>query len=129
MTNEHDEVTKQGQATVTMSRGTKKETEANTPGSQADPVMIKDFALPQRRFQETNYSKVGLTMGLTKSLGNFEFARMDVYVEDFCEVDKKRETLDAINRAATDYVVKAMIELDAYIKDKKSGAKDTKLGF
>lgn len=118
----NDEVSKAGFVNVVASSGKKKDSEVNMPGSQADPYLNRDYSLPQRKFQETNYSKVGLTLGLTKSLGNFEFARIDVYAEDFCEPSKKQETWDGLNDLATKYVVKTVKELEDYIKDKKATA-------
>lgn len=123
------EITKQGQVTVTASTGTKKDSEANKDGSQANPVLEKEYVLPPRRFQETNYSKVGLTIGLTKSLGNFEFLRVDVYAEDFCEPEKKTETWDALHDLAGEYCYRVATNIESYISEKKNGKNKEKLGF
>ena len=124
-----DEVTKQGSITQTVSAGSKKDTVANKTGSQADPDVSKDYSLPPRRFQDTNYSKVGVTFGLTKSLGNFEFARIDVSAEDFCDPSKKKETWDELSKLASEYAFKAAADVDAYLTDKKSGKSKDKMGF
>lgn len=123
-----EEVNVQGKVIVTTSQGTKKEAEANVAGSQADPVVQNERDLPVRRFGEADYSKVGLTFGLTKSLGNFEFARIDVTIEDFCAVDKKVEALDQIKKLASEYVYKEAQAIDAY-KAEKAAPKKEKLGI
>lgn len=123
-----EEVNVQGKVIVTTSQGTKKEAEANVAGSNADPVVQIERDLPVRRFGEADYSKVGLTFGLTKSLGNFEFARIDVSIEDFCAVDKKVETLDQIKKLTSEYVYKEAQAIDAY-KAEKANPKKEKLGI
>lgn len=108
--------TKTGSVTTTVSAGSKKDTQANVEGSQANPATSKDM-LPTKELP-VNHSKVGLTFGITKSLGNFEFLRVDVTAEDFCEPDKKVETLDALNRVTSEYAVRAVQEGMEYLKQK-----------
>ena len=110
-------VEKQGSVTATMSAGTKKDSTANVEGSQAHPQMQKDM-LPPREVPAL-YSKVGLTFGITKSLGNFEFLRVDVTAEDFCAPDKKQETLDALNVVTSDYAVRSIQQGMEYLKNKE----------
>lgn len=117
---EAEETLAQGKVIVTASAGTKKDGEANKPGSPGDPKVEREVPLPQRRFPNGEFSKVGLTFGLTKSLGNFEFARIDVYVEDFCAPDKKVETLDEINKIASDYTFRISKDIEQYVADKKA---------
>lgn len=108
--------TKQGSVTTTVSAGSKKDSTANVEGSQAHPNMQKDM-LPPREVPAV-HSKVGLTFGITKSLGNFEFLRIDVTAEDFCAPEKKVETLDAINVVISDYAVRALQQGMEYLKNK-----------
>lgn len=122
------EVTVQGKVTETASVGTKREAEANKAGSQADPVVERHQDLPPRRFQDTNYSKVTVTFGLTLSLGNFEFARIDVSAEDFCAPEKKKETWDELAKIATEYVFDRATDVKKYITEKKDPKKE-KMGF
>ena len=114
---DNDQTIKTGSVSTTVSAGSKKDSAANIEGSQANPITEKS-PLPSREFSGNNYSKVGLTFGITKSLGNFEFLRIDVVAEDFCAPDKKVETLDAINAVATEYAVKAVQQGLEYLKQK-----------
>jgi hypothetical protein len=112
-----DQTIKTGSVTTTVSAGSKKDTQANVEGSQGNPHVEKDN-LPSKEFVGNNYSKVGLTFGITKSLGNFEFLRIDVVAEDFCEPSKKVEALDEINKLASDYAVRAVQQGLEYLKQK-----------
>lgn len=109
----------QGRVVAIASTGSKKQAEADEPGTQSDPAIIEDRPTPQRAFPEGKYSKVGVTLGVTKSLGNYEFARADVTVEDFCEQDKKEETLKAVNKIAEAHLRGITTNIDKYVAEKK----------
>ena len=75
--------TKMGKTVVTTSVGDSGADFANLPGSKADPD-VETHPREPREFGEHDYSKVTVTLGITKSLSDFEFARVSVSIEDFC---------------------------------------------
>ena len=109
----------QGRVVAIASTGSKRQSESNEPGTQSDPAVIEDRPMPQRQLPENKYSKVGIVLGVTKSLGNYEFARADVTVEDYCEPDKKEETLKSVNKIAESYLRGITTNIDKYVAEKK----------
>lgn len=110
-------VRKRGKATIRASAGSAADAAADKVGSQSDPEV--EELLREERELPALHSKVGLTLGMTRSLGNFEFARVDVYVEDFCETDKKKATFEALHKEATAMVGGVVKDIDAYLKKKR----------
>lgn len=73
-----------GKEVVTHSAGTKQEGDANVQGSSSDPE-VKTYMREPQEFLPKSYSKVTISLGMTKSLGDFEFARVDVEIEEYCD--------------------------------------------
>jgi hypothetical protein len=66
-------------------------------GSKNEPEVIKE-RMPLREIPRDNYSKVRLTYGVTKSIGNYEFIRVDVSAEDFCHPEDKQAAYDNLDK-------------------------------
>lgn len=113
----------QGQVSVSVSSGTKKDSQANKENSSAVPLVTRT-PLEPKQFRDGQYSKVGVNFGLTMSLGNFEFAKIDVSCEDFCAPDEKKETWQALSKEATNYLFSAAKNVKSYLNEKRDG-----LGF
>ena len=64
-------------------------------------------------------SRMGVNYGLTKNLQNFESARVDVYVEDYCEPDKKKEKIAELSKISWDYVHKASGHIAEFVEKKR----------
>lgn len=116
-------VTKRGRASTMVSAGSKYDAAENKPGSQGDPEVEREIR--EEREVPVVYSKVAVTLGMTRSLGNFEFARVDVTIEDFCAPDQKKETFEALHKDATAMVGGVVKDIDAYLKKKRDRAKGT----
>lgn len=93
--------TKTGKTVATASAGTSTDTAMNAPGFQANPDVDTQMRAP-RDFPAGQYSKVCLSLGLTKNLGDFEFARIDVGIEEFCDptLEARTETFTALQAEA-----------------------------
>ena len=51
---------------------------------------------PRPPVEGERLAKVGVNLGITKSVGNYEFIKVDCYFEDYCESDKKQELFDRL---------------------------------
>lgn len=99
-----------GEATTSISIGN---SQSVGEFSQENPVIVKD-KLPATQVKSNNYSEVALSYGLTKSLGNFEFIRCDVWVKDFCDQDKKQECWDNLNKEVTVRLEKVLQDIEKF---------------
>ena len=99
---------KNGKITETVSVGTR---ESVGEGSQENPNLKKEM-LPPKDVPE-KYSKVILSYGMTKSIGDFEFIRIDIGAEDFCARDKKQETWDELHKEVS-------LRIEKILKDTES---------
>lgn len=100
---------KNGKITETVSVGTK---ESVGEGSQSNPNLKKEMLPPKD--VEDRYSKVILSYGMTKSIGDFEFIRIDVGAEEFCDRDKKQETWDALHKEVSSRIEKILNETEKF---------------
>jgi len=109
---------KRGKAVTVASAGSKLDAAQEKSATHKDPEIKTEYPLPERTF-ESAYSKVGVSLGMTRSLGNYEFARVDVYVEDFCEPDKKLETFNELHKQATSMVGVVVKDVDKFLEGKR----------
>lgn len=98
-----------GQAVTSISIGTADSVGENSPGN---PILIKEKLKP--KMVKENYSEVSLSFGLTKSLGNFEFMRVDVFAKDFCASDKKQECWDLLDKEILERLEKVLANVEKY---------------
>jgi plasmid maintenance system antidote protein VapI len=99
---------KSGEATTTVSIG---QASTTGEGSPEKPVVIKEV-LPPKEFTHARNAEVSLSYGITKSLGNFEFIRVDVWVKDFCESERKQECWDKLETEALKRLEKVLTNID-----------------
>lgn len=86
--------------TTTISVGSKKHT---GPGTDSQPETTKKKT-NHRDVEVDNIARVAGTWGITKSLGNYEFARMDVQIEHYCDKGKEAEKIVELEQIACDYL-------------------------
>lgn len=63
---------------------------------------------------EKPWSKVRLGYGVTKSIGNFEFVRIDVSAEDYCLSDEKQKTWDELDTVVSERIQKCISEYERF---------------
>lgn len=87
-----------GKMTTSESVGTAKDIEDNVEGSKACPEVTE--APRQSRQLPARHSKVMVKLGLTKALGNFQFARVDIGIEEFSDAtpEARAQTFQAITQ-------------------------------
>jgi hypothetical protein len=100
-----------GEVTTSVSVGTANQTEGE--GSPSEPEITKE-TLPLREVPLNHYSKVRLTYGITKSIGNYEFVRADVSAEDFCHPDQKQECWDNLDKEVSLRISKVMDNVEKF---------------
>jgi hypothetical protein len=64
------------------------------------------------------WSKVRLGYGLTKSIGDFEFVRIDVSAEDYCPRDMKQQAWDALDVMVSERIKKCLAEYEQFRSSK-----------
>jgi len=108
--------------TTTLSVGSKKHT---GPGTESQPEVTKTKT-NHREVCTESMARVAGTWGITKSLGNYEFARVDVQIEHYCEKGKETQKIIELEQIACDYLsVMVMDVAEKIFKEKK--LKDTSL--
>ena len=102
-------VKKQGKVVGTISAGSKND---EGEGSPSEPHTVETLREPVEVPQR--YSKVMLSFGITKSLVNFEFARIDVGAEDFCAPEDKDEAWTNLSLSVGACLEKLIGEIDTF---------------
>jgi hypothetical protein len=83
-----------------------------SPGGDAksEPIIEKQV-LPPRPVQPFP-SKVTFSMGYTKSFGNYEFLRVDVSAEDYCDPENKKQTWEHLETVTTEKIKEVMTTIE-----------------
>jgi len=106
-------VVKTGKVLTSISVGTAKEV---GEGTQEQPILVKELLASSH--VTPCYSEVSMSYGATKSLGNFEFIRCDVWAKDFCEFDKKQECWDNLEKEISTRMEKVLNDVTKFIGEK-----------
>jgi hypothetical protein len=133
-----DEMMVSGSVTVTQSVGNRQSVGEGSP-QQADVTKEK---LPAKIIQEPKkrgrpkgskndsakaevhtrapeaWSKVRLGYGVTKSIGDFEFVRIDVSAEDYCPPRLKQQTWDELDVVVSERIKKCLSEFEQFRSSK-----------
>lgn len=80
--------------------------------AQEKPILTKEKL--KAKEVPVDSSEVAISFGLTKSLGNFEFFRCDVYAKDFCAIDQKQKTWDLLEKEVSERLEKVLNNMDKY---------------
>lgn len=88
--------------------------------AKGDPTIGRDLLPP--RTLPPGASKVRISLGMTKNLGNFEYARMDVAIEDICEATPEARTacFDGIKGEARAMLSSLIARVDASIAGRRT---------
>lgn len=99
--------TKIGTTVISESVGSAQDVAMDLPGSKSNPE-VYDKARKPRRFENGDYSKVYVKLGMTRALGEFEFARIDVAIEEFCEPtpEARKDTFQEITQEVKQHMSK-----------------------
>lgn len=102
-----------GKTEVSESVGTAKDVADSVDGSKSRPDLSQQPR--QGKVFDGAYSKVYVKVGMTKALGEFQFARIDVGIEEFCEANPKarREALHAVTEEAKAHLRQTMMKVVA----------------
>lgn len=100
-----------GEITTTVSVGASSVTTGE--GSPSEPDISKE-KLPVRELPSHAYSKVGLNYGITRSIGNYEFIRIDVNAEDYCLPDEKQNCWDILDTEVSVRISKILEHVEKF---------------
>ena len=92
--------------TVMTSVGTKEEMATNTE--------LKYEEREPRKVDLLSYSEVMWAQGVTLNIGNYESARIDVSVKEYCPTEKKEELLAKLKEFTVGAIKKERLQIEAY---------------
>jgi hypothetical protein len=95
-----------GRVEIRQSVGSKGETHE---GTDSHPIVHQEVLNTQ--VNQSNTSQISVSLGLTKSLGNYEFARVDVTVTEPCSPESKDEKFAELYKIASGYVAKVNADI------------------
>lgn len=107
--------------TTTKSVGSKDDSVRSRPGSASFPDVSKEIVGGLKEFFEGCYSKMTVAKGMTVSVGNYEFARIDVALEDFCTPDQRDAKYKEVSDFVSGKVRDEVMSIKQFV-NKRSGA-------
>jgi len=69
---------------------------------------------PRRRFEGEFPSKVGVNLGVTKTIGNYEFIKVDCTFDDYCYPEDRAEMFDSLLSEACERIASVVENVDKY---------------
>lgn len=104
-------------AVTEASVGNKDEARDGKPGSESHPVVDVEHG-PDREVDLRDHCLVGVSFGLTRSMGNYEFARIDVRVEDWCPRSEKDAKYEELRSFCSTKVNMVSAQITGYVNAK-----------
>jgi len=109
----------QGSISMSQSLGEKADDGLVLDNSQSCPTIERTMLTP-KEFKAGQYSKTSVNCGMTVSLGNYEFFRCDVGIEEFCRPEEKEATINEMKEMTKELLKNEIQKVKAKNKEKRT---------